>query len=651
VAPLFARSCLAGCHDATTAQAGLDLASPNVGERLYGKQAQGRPDYFLIDPELPEESALVVKLTAKPPFGSSMPLGGTAFTEAERACVAKWAAAVVAEGPSDAGTGVDAGGNDAGPSDGGSDAGVVDAGHFWGPAVDSANCVPDGGVWCVDQVVPEPLYAVRGVSATDVWAVGARGAAWHFDGATWQRSDAGTTSTLFDVHPVSADDVWAVGEQGLVLHFHQGAWSVASWAPNTALDAGLPASGQPTWDFGGVWATDSDVWVAGGGGTLAHSTGGAFQVVQSSPHSSPAADFAKLWRRDDTEWWAGGNLDFHEWDGVSATWSPGKGAIASVFGLWGSTVPATGEKVLVAVGTDAALLQFSYTDTGSYPWQPPSWNRGALELARDLRSVWLDDAAKGWTVGLDGELVQLNFATHQYTRHVSPTSDHLLGVWGVGVHQAWARRWASAGCHPQVAVRRARSSRTMDAAGTDFFARLKAHLVAQPSRSLEAKGLVLKEAAVLAPLFWRGGEPWAWLTRRPMTLRKHPGQISFPGGGRDEGDLTPLHTALRETKEELGIDPSQVEVLGMLGSMPTITSFWVTPFVGVVPADVTLTPSAHEIDEVIAAPLWRLRREQRVIYQAPRDVFVWEDARHVVWGATWRMLDQLMQHVDAVGRG
>ena len=158
----------------------------------------------------------------------------------------------------------------------------------------------------------------------------------------------------------------------------------------------------------------------------------------------------------------------------------------------------------------------------------------------------------------------------------------------------------------------------------------------------------LREAAVLAPLFWRGGEPWAYLTMRPMTLRKHPGQISFPGGSRDPGDLTPLHTALRETQEELGIVPEQVEVLGLLGAMPTVTSFWVTPFVGVVADSLALTPNPLEIEAVLEAPLFRLRREKRVIFEAPRDVFVWGDGAHVVWGATGRMMDQLVQHVEAV---
>lgn len=181
-----------------------------------------------------------------------------------------------------------------------------------------------------------------------------------------------------------------------------------------------------------------------------------------------------------------------------------------------------------------------------------------------------------------------------------------------------------------------------------FFSQLRAHLRELPSKSFEAPNLQLREAAVLAPLFWRGGEPFAYLTRRPMTLRKHPGQIVFPGGGREPGDVTPLHTALRETHEELGIPPGAVEVLGALGAMPTITSYWVTPFVGVVPADVPLTPNPGEIEAVLAAPLWRLRVEQREFYGAPRDAYVWGDGREAVWGATFRMLEQLMQHVSAV---
>jgi len=75
VPALFARSCVTGCHDATTRQGNLDLATPPLEARLFGAHASARPDYLLIDPELPDESALVVKLSATPPFGPQVPLG------------------------------------------------------------------------------------------------------------------------------------------------------------------------------------------------------------------------------------------------------------------------------------------------------------------------------------------------------------------------------------------------------------------------------------------------------------------------------------------------------------------------------------------------------------------------------------------------
>jgi 8-oxo-dGTP pyrophosphatase MutT (NUDIX family) len=178
-----------------------------------------------------------------------------------------------------------------------------------------------------------------------------------------------------------------------------------------------------------------------------------------------------------------------------------------------------------------------------------------------------------------------------------------------------------------------------------FFERLKESLHRFPSASMGSGGMVLREASVLAPLFLRGGEPWAVLTLRPETLRHHPGQVSFPGGRREEEDATPLHTALREAKEELGIPPEAVEVLGMLGTMPTITSFFVTPFVGVIPAGLPLKPDAREIQEVLEVPLLRVRREKRRAYEADREAFVWEGSERFIWGATYRMVAQLLEHV------
>lgn len=186
--------------------------------------------------------------------------------------------------------------------------------------------------------------------------------------------------------------------------------------------------------------------------------------------------------------------------------------------------------------------------------------------------------------------------------------------------------------------------------GEAFFAALERVLKRGPAPSLDPGALRLKEAAVLAPVFWRGGEPWAWTTRRPETLRKHPGQISFPGGGRDEADLTLLHTALRETEEELGIPRDAVKVLGMLGGVPVPTGFYVTPFVAAVSPAQPLKPSAAEIAEVLEVPLLRLSAVRRVFFQAERDAWAWEGSEHVIWGATHRMIRQLLEAVrEAAG--
>jgi 8-oxo-dGTP pyrophosphatase MutT (NUDIX family) len=176
--------------------------------------------------------------------------------------------------------------------------------------------------------------------------------------------------------------------------------------------------------------------------------------------------------------------------------------------------------------------------------------------------------------------------------------------------------------------------------------RLKSHRLP----SIDAGSLKLREAAVLVPLIQSNTGVNIVLTRRPMTLRKHPGQISFPGGAKDASDATLLHTALRETHEEIGIDSKDVSVIGMLGALPTVTSFYVTPFVAVL-ATAQFKINTNEIDELLLAPLLQLRRETRTIMAAERDVYVWGDGSQVVWGATFRMLDQLMLQVRLIQEG
>ncbi len=180
------------------------------------------------------------------------------------------------------------------------------------------------------------------------------------------------------------------------------------------------------------------------------------------------------------------------------------------------------------------------------------------------------------------------------------------------------------------------------------FAELQASLERRPGRSLNLPGLVLRESAVLVPLFLRAGVPHLLFTKRPSTLRTHAGQISFPGGRRDREDPTPLHTALRETEEELGIDRTGIQVLGLLDEIPTLTEFRIAPFVGVIPGDGRYRPSVEEIDEIIEVPVTHLltlagpRIEQHPVRGKLRDVYYYDYGKHVIWGATARILRDLL---------
>ena len=185
-----------------------------------------------------------------------------------------------------------------------------------------------------------------------------------------------------------------------------------------------------------------------------------------------------------------------------------------------------------------------------------------------------------------------------------------------------------------------------------FFEEVKRRLAARAVRDFSLPGVSLRESAVLAPLFLRDGAPYVLLTKRPSNLRSHAGQISFPGGGRDEADPTPLHTALRETEEELGIGPAQVEVLGRLDEIPTVTGYRIVPFVGRIAPTTVYQPNPAEIDVVIEAPLRGLmdpsrRRSEFWQYQEREyEVYFYTHESHTIWGATAAMLKTLL---DLIG--
>ena len=152
----------------------------------------------------------------------------------------------------------------------------------------------------------------------------------------------------------------------------------------------------------------------------------------------------------------------------------------------------------------------------------------------------------------------------------------------------------------------------------------------------------LKCAAVLIPLV-QDGEDWhIQYTRRTQRVESHKGQVSFPGGGCDEGETNPEQTALREAQEEIGINPTAVRVLGRLTDLITITSFRVTPVVGVVNWPTVFRLNEHEVERVFTVPLaWLADSGNRWELPFPgknRSVVVYHPYDgELVWGATARM--------------
>lgn len=150
-------------------------------------------------------------------------------------------------------------------------------------------------------------------------------------------------------------------------------------------------------------------------------------------------------------------------------------------------------------------------------------------------------------------------------------------------------------------------------------------------------------AGVLILIFERAGEPWIVFTRRTERVKHHKGEISFPGGARDPGDADMAATALRETWEEIGLDPNVVEVVGELDDFPTfVTNYLVTPFVGVVPPPEAYIHSEHEVLEVIELPVRELAQGMRIEDWRDRGrthpMFFFEARGHTVWGVTGYIL-------------
>lgn len=161
----------------------------------------------------------------------------------------------------------------------------------------------------------------------------------------------------------------------------------------------------------------------------------------------------------------------------------------------------------------------------------------------------------------------------------------------------------------------------------------------------------LTPAGVLIPVTRTAASLSVLLTQRSADLKHHAGQVSFPGGRMEEHDEDVRVTALRETHEEVGIEPRHVSVIGYLGAMPTITGYAVTPVIGLVSDAAELVIDRTEVEFVFEVPLEFLldeRNDRQVVreYQGrsyPMVEFHYQDQR--IWGATAQMVLRLRKHI------
>ena len=182
-------------------------------------------------------------------------------------------------------------------------------------------------------------------------------------------------------------------------------------------------------------------------------------------------------------------------------------------------------------------------------------------------------------------------------------------------------------------------------------ATLRRALAAAPESSSLDPSLV--PAGVLVLIYPKEGDYHVLLNKRSDSVEDHKGEIAFPGGRTENGDGSVLETALREAHEEMGIAPADVEVLGRLDDVATISNYAITPFVGTIPYPYVFAPNPNEVAEVLEEPIQELadpanhRVETRVYDGKLESRVAYAYDGRLVFGATARVVDNLL---DCVGQ-
>ena len=173
-----------------------------------------------------------------------------------------------------------------------------------------------------------------------------------------------------------------------------------------------------------------------------------------------------------------------------------------------------------------------------------------------------------------------------------------------------------------------------------FLARRQIQYIVDPGR---------QRSAVLIPIYRKQGQYYILLTKRTQEVKNHRGQISFPGGAYQEEDGTLLNTALRESYEEIGLGADDIDILGEMDDFLTqVSNYIISPFVAVIPWPYEFKLNSREIEELIEVPIsalleqGRRRLETRVIDGEEVTSFFYRYQGRVIWGATARILSQLL---------
>lgn len=180
--------------------------------------------------------------------------------------------------------------------------------------------------------------------------------------------------------------------------------------------------------------------------------------------------------------------------------------------------------------------------------------------------------------------------------------------------------------------------------------RLQQHLAERLRRDIEVMP-PLQRAGVLIPIFLGPAGPQLLFTRRTETVLTHKGQISFPGGQREESDAETVETALRESYEEIGLEPSRVSVLGQLDDVFTsVSGYVITPVVGFVEGGTeALQPAPDEVKSLLLVPVATLLRpevhttETRTFDGERFRIHYYSVGEDVIWGATGRIVYQFLR--------